>query len=395
MPDRVVQGPDGITHRFPADATDDEISAVLNAGPRSPDVPATKKRTWTDTAVDALPAVGGAVGGLLGATTGPLTAVAGAGAGGMVGTRAKQYVKALRGDEALPPAGQAIADMGKEALMQGGAEATGGLIGKGMAKAGSWLMQSAVKPTLSVLDEYRTTAPKLVKTLLDEGINVTDGGLAKLQQLFGETNRQIRQAVEEAPGLIEKPTVAARALETAGRFAKQTNPTKDLQTVGDTVEEFLNHPVYPGALTVPEAQALKTGTYREIGKKYGEVSSAGIETQKALARGLKEEVAAKVPGIAKLNQRDSDLMAAMDATGRRVALSGNKDPVGFAWVTANPTTFIAALIDRNPAVKSMIARGLYNSAGSAAKVSPQLIRAAVTAIASGEADGTSDSPASQ
>jgi hypothetical protein len=136
---------------------------------------------------------------------------------------------------------------------------------------------------------------------------------------------------------------------------------------------------------------MKVGTYKAIGDNYGEVSNAAIETQKALARGLKEEVAAKVPGIAAMNARDSQLMAAMDAVGRRVAQAGNMDPVGFAWTAIHrPAGFVAALIDRNPAVKSLIARGLWDEAGRVAGIAPNLIRGAVAAIASGASDATPD-----
>ncbi len=268
-------------------------------------------------------------------------------------------------------------------------------IGAGAKVAAPWLMQKALKPGVALLDEYRTSAPKLVKTLLDEGINVTQAGVDKLQKLLTATNQEIKQAVASATGSVDKNSVAARALTTANKMAQQVNPTKDLQAVGDTVQEFLDHPVYAGRkLTIPEAQAMKQGTYQQIGKKYGEVSSASIETQKALARGLKEDIAAEVPGIAGLNTRDSELMAALDATGRRVALSGNRDPVGFAWVAQHPVSFLAALFDRSPAVKSLVARGMYNSAATAARVSPQLLRAAIVTLASHEsapAESSTDS----
>lgn len=337
-----------------------------------------------------LPAIGGAVGGLVGGAGGTVAglgvggvpgAIGGAALGGAAGEAAKQLINRARGAEAPATSTAAAASIGTQAAIQGGAEAVGAGLGAGMKVAAPWLMQKALKPTASLANEYRTTAPKLVKTLLDEGINVTQGGVDKLQRLFDATNADIRAAVASAPGSIQKNTVAARALETAAKVSKQVNPAADLQAVGDTVEQFVNHPVFKGNLSIPEAQAMKQGTYQQIGKKYGEVSSASIETQKALARGLKEEIAAEVPGLAGLNTRDSELMAALDATGRRVAMSGNKDPVGFAWVAQHPTTFLAAIFDRSPAVKSFVARGLYSSAGSAAKVSPQLIRAAVVALA--------------
>ena len=137
---------------------------------------------------------------------------------------------------------------------------------------------------------------------------------------------------------------------------------------------------------------MKVGTYRQIGKDYGKLSSASVEAQKALARGLKEEIEAAIPKIKALNAREGSLMAAQDAVAHRVAIAGNRDPAGFAWVTHTPQTFLAALMDRSPVVKSMLARGMYSSAGAAAKVSPQLIRAAVLALATEESDAVPAQP---
>lgn len=400
MPDKVIDIPGYGQVAFPDSMTPDEMNAAAaklykEKNPNHP--PPDPKHSWVDTAVDWLPAVGGAAGGLIGAAGGTVAgfgvggvpgAVGGAAVGGAAGEAAKQLINRVRGQGGPATPSKAAGAIATQGVIQGGAEAAGAGIGAGMKAAGPYLMQKALKPTMSVLSEYRTTAPKLVQTLLDEGISVTQGGVDKLQKLLTATNQEIREAVANAAGSIDKKTVAARALETASKVSKQVNPTKDLQAVGETVAEFMDHPVYSGNLSIPEAQALKQGTYQQIGKKYGEVSSAAIETQKALARGLKEEIAAEVPGIAGLNAKDSELMAALDATGRRVALSGNKDPVGFAWVAQHPTTFLAAIFDRSPAVKSMIARGAYQSAGAAARVSPQMIRLAVTTLATaGRDDG--------
>lgn len=357
-----------------------------------------------------LPAIGGAAGGVLGGLAGVPEggvgaipgAIGGAALGGAAGESLRQNVNRIVGNPAPTTAGQAAGAIGGQAVTQGAAEAAGAGIGKAASALAPRLMQSAVKPTLSVLKDYRTTAPRLVKTLLDEGINVTNAGLAKLHTLLDATNKEIADAVSNRAALMDragtpiaipKSRVAAQALTTAKKFSNQANPTADLRAVGDTVEEFLDHPIFKGDLTLPEAQAMKIGTYQQVGKKYGQVAPAAIETQKALARGLKEEIAAEVPGIQALNARDSALMASVDAIQRRVAQAGNQNPVGFAWVAAHPTTFLAALLDRSPAVKSMVARGLYSSAGLAAKVSPQLIRVAVASLASSpDLPETSDAP---
>lgn len=371
----------------------------------------TAHRDAIDRLAALLPAVGGTVGGIVGGIGGTVAgmgvggvpgAVGGAALLGAGGEGARQTIQKWRGKEPIGSAGQAATDMSGQSALQALYELTGQGIGKavgaGMNRAAPWLMQKALKPTQSVLNEYRTTAPKVVQTLLDEGVNVTEAGLAKLQRLFGETNDQIASAVAGANAEVPKATIASYVPEVAAKHASQANPVADLEAIKAVVDEFMQHPLYQGdSLSVQATQRLKQGTYQQVGKKYGQVSSAGIEAQKGLARGAKEQVAANVPSVSALNARDTSLMAGMDAVGQRVAQSGNRDPVGFAWVTKNPTSFLAALVDRNPAVKSLIARGMYASAGKMAGVAPQVIRAAVAAIASGtdEGGGTTTRPASQ
>lgn len=408
----VIVGPDGTEHEFPVGMDPQRAAAIVrgtaqHATPRwyqpGGDVVLDNVRSAGNFVTQHLPSVGGAIGGFLGG-------VPGAALGGSAGEGYRQLIQ--HGAE-LPGAIRDIASnalshpldtatgLGRgayegarnavtQAAIQGGAQAAGDAIGAGMRKAGPWLMEKAVKPTTSLLKEYRTTGPELAQTLLDNGINVTQAGVDKLQALLGETNQKIAAAVQAAPGAISKKAVAAEVLPTAQRLAQQVNATGALGDVGNVVTDFLDHPVFSGpTLSVPEAQAMKIGTYKEIGKNYGRLSSPAIEAQKALARGLRNEVAAAAPEVSGLNALDAKLMAALDATGQRVAVAGRADPVGFAWTAQHPATFLAALFDRNPTVKSLVARGLWRSAGAAAQVSPQMIRAAVAAVASGQPD---DSP---
>ena len=117
-----------------------------------------------------------------------------------------------------------------------------------------------------------------------------------------------------------------------------------------------------------------------------------MESQKALARGLKEELAAEAQkqgiDLSALNAREGRLLEAKGELARRTLVGGNANPAGFAMAaTYRPMSFIAALMDRSPLVKSLLARGLYNQAGSAAGVSPQLVRIAVSALASSQDEG--------
>lgn len=79
-----------------------------------------------------------------------------------------------------------------------------------------------------------------------------------------------------------------------------------------------------GSIPVQQAQDMKQGTYRELKNKYGQIGSAETEAQKALARGLKENIAEAVPEIAGLNAQESKLINALNITERRAFMEATK-----------------------------------------------------------------------
>lgn len=355
-----------------------------------------KAPDWLDRLTEWLPAIGGTVGGVAGGiggtvlgvgVGGPPGAIMGAALGGAAGEAYKHLMKRARGRVDVPSTGlDAAESIGKAGAIQGATQAAGEVLAPAAQFIGRRMMQSSLKPGLKVLVagvKAGDRTPKVVQTLLDEGVNVTPGGVAKLQGLLDATKADVAATINRAgPQTINPLRAASRLSPTAQRFATQVNPQADLEAISQVGQNFLE--AHPNPLSLTEAQALKQGTYARIGGKYGKESIASIEAEKAVARGLKEELEAAAPGIGNLNAREAKLLEALHVTGKRVALSGNKDPIGFAWVAHNPTTFLAALMDRSPAVKSMIARGLYTNAGKIAKVSPVLVRIAVQSVVSGE-----------
>ena len=410
MPRR-VQGPDGTIHEFPDDVTDAEISSALEAIPSANAASAPKARTWTDTAVDFLPTAGGMVGGVAGALAGGGTTfgvgalpagIAGATVGGGMGEAAKLAINRLRGKQSPSTLTEAAKDVALEGAIQGGSEALGGAAGAIMRPVGAALMQSAVKPGLRATARAigRGVAQEdlpVVKTLLKEGVTVSEGGLAKLNRILTSTNEEIDKAVKGAAGYIYPEKVAQRVEPVVEKAWEQVNPVADVRAASGAAEEFMAtrggniRPARP--MSVQEAQKLKVGTYKALGeKKYGELSTPAIEAQKALARGLKEDIETEVAkqgiDISALNVKEAGAIQAKEAIARRLAAAGNRDPVALAWLAHNPVTGLAFIMERSPAVKSLISRGLYNSAGTAARINPQVIRLAVHAVASAPDEGS-------
>jgi hypothetical protein len=112
------------------------------------------------------------------------------------------------------------------------------------------------------------------------------------------------------------------------------------------------------------AQKLKQGTYKVLSGKYGEAGSASTEAQKALARGLKEEIASEVPAIAGLNAEESKLITTLKVAERRALMEMNKKPIGLAALAGDSKAALAFMADKSAAFKSLAAR-MINQAGKA------------------------------
>jgi len=249
-----------------------------------------------------------------------------------------------------------------------------------LEKGATALMQSALKPTL---EQLRTgKAAKAIQTLLDEGINVSKGGIAKLKAKIAELNEQIAEAIKSSPATVDKAKVAGALQGTLDRFSKQVNPKSDLATIENAWTEFLTHPLLTGKQDIPVklAQEMKQATYRELDKKYGELGSAAVESQKGLARGLKEGIAEAVPEIAGLNKKESELINALNVVERRALLEANKNPGGLAWLANNPKTWALYMADKSALFKSLAARLLKSQSASIPRTAGQVVGASVGAF---------------
>ena len=221
--------------------------------------------------------------------------------------------------------------------------------------AGRGLMRSALKPGA---ESVRTgDAGKAIQTMLDEGFNVTPGGVQKMRTLVNQLDDQVTAAIASSPATVNKGYALSALQKPLQKFKQQVNPGADLKAIQNAWDEF-KHSV-PNDIPVQLAQDLKRGTYRVLAGKYGEVGSASTEAQKGLARGLKEGIEAQVPQVAALNAREGRLLNALELADRRAAIAANRNPIGLGWITPDIPRTAGFLADRSQLLKSLAARGLY------------------------------------
>lgn len=271
----------------------------------------------------------------------------------------------------VPPGAEPARDAAARAAGEATRQAPGfvGAGGGAVARAGAAkmeagaksMMTSALKP--SARDHKTGKAAAAAQTMLDEGINVTPGGVQTLRDRVDGLNDRISAIIDASPATIDKQSVGYYVQGVMDKFKKQVNSTDDLAAIQRSWDEFLQ--INPDKIPILEAQEMKQGTYRTLGgKAYGEVKTASIEAQKALARGLKDEIARAAPQVRALNAEESKLLNALSITERRVLMDANKNPAGLGWLTTDLTKFAAWMADRSPLFKSLVARML--SAGSGA-----------------------------
>jgi hypothetical protein len=247
------------------------------------------------------------------------------------------------------------------------AGAAGNAIGQGISSASSGLanrlMQSAIKPTIAQL---RTgDADTAVQTLLDYGINPTKGGVNKLRDLIDAKNAEIANAINSSSATVSKQNALAALGDVRQKFGSQVSPTGDLNAIQGVENDFLAHPNFPGNdIPVQSAQALKQGTYSVLKGKYGQMGSAETEAQKAVARGLKDEIASAVPAVGPLNAEESRLLTTLSVAERRALMEMNKNPMGLAALAHNPLSWAAFMADKSALFKSLAARAVNSVAGA-------------------------------
>lgn len=234
-------------------------------------------------------------------------------------------------------------------------------------RTGETLMQSALKPSKAALETGK--AQRAIKTMLGEGINVTEGGAAKLDKMIDGINASIKARIANSPAMVNRHDVIKAVDGLTARLKMQVTPQSDLATVTRAIDEFVNNPLFKqwgDDIPVQLAQAMKTGTYRALGEKaYGELKGAEMEVQKALARGLKDEIAKRVPEVGKLNARESELLNAQSLVAARVLMAKNRDIGGLGWLISHPEAWIGWAADRSTLIKSLLARAAYRGGGVA------------------------------
>lgn len=279
---------------------------------------------------------------------------------------------------------------GAGAVLKVGAKASGLPI-----KAEQWY-ESALKPPTGK-GWTPQKRERVIKTGLENQVTLQRGGSNSLDDVaskIDEINTEITDKIKNgatARVTIDPTSVAKRVDDLEPFFGNQVNPDADLAAIRGTKGEFLDNnsittqapapphnpflqggtpqPAPPPVTTpvpipIDKAQQMKQNTYAVNRKKYGELKGAETEAQKALARGLKEEIVSAFPELANLNAKESALIELESAVEAFLKRTNNRDAIPFKAVLAGHSNIagglLTTLID-TPVLKSKLAIALYKA----------------------------------
>lgn len=325
-----VQLTDGRTVNFPDGTPPQEMEAALSQLPpleqASPNRPSIADRT-----IGALPTIGGAVGSLAGGIGGAaLGGAAGAGyrslathAGELPGAVADvarglvQHPRETLGG-ALSGMTEGATDAGISGAIQGGLEAAGGVVGKGLKAVGGGLYRGGVALLPRSLKQ---ASPNIATTGLKEGIALTKRGAQKAERLVSGSRQMADDVIAKAEQAGAPPVKARAVIQEFRPVRDKMRAQADLGLPNETptlaarAKSFAGQ--HKGGIPLTKAQALKresqelaTNAYKARDKG-AVINSMEALTNEAQARGLRKGIEARVPEVGPINQRTQDLVGVL------------------------------------------------------------------------------------
>lgn len=248
-------------------------------------------------------------------------------------------------------------------VMGGGlARAAGPLL----EKAGLKTLQSALKPPTDMV--VSGEAERGMRKMLDEGINATRGGAVDLRRAIDKSRAAADAEIKAASARgaeVGREKVYSEFENLAKKAEERTfgDPDAALDRLKSAWEKYRAN--VPEKIDIEQAQRIKRGAQKHVSDSaYGELATLEKETEKGIARGLRREIEAQQPSVAPINQNTKDLVTALKMVEPRSAVAGNNTTFGMAPAAMNPKAAAIMMADKNAYLRSLLARGLYNTGRS-------------------------------
>jgi len=262
------------------------------------------------------------------------------------------------------------------------------MAGRALRRGAESAMMSTIKTTRrtgrgtwGALRNYET-AKQIARTALDKGIFVSEGGIAKLEDLSSHLS-------DMASDIIKNRDLGGKPVSLKKAFGRTLNELRsDFKKAGyqegvKQIDRFEKNMVKEFGDTIPAeaADEIRRKLDKFAQHHFGEFKFSGTEVRKQAARGIKEELFDIFPELRSIRKEHSEIIrlqkaleeAVYGASRRQLvslkamlAASGMKDvgPIGKA-------AYLTLLGIDKPRVKSLLAHALNKTGKFARKVRPK------------------------
>lgn len=243
-------------------------------------------------------------------------------------------------------AGEGAVASGLEGAKQSVFEGVGRkVIAPVMRSAGNAIYRSALKPSVAVRAEF----PNAARTLVNEGVPITRSGAGTEQaaQALGAAAADTKATIAAAEAAGAKPVnmrPVAQSLErTRASVSDQAVRAADVKKVDAIRDALLKENPAPVPLT--QAQAMKQAEQGRAIQAYKKqargvpVNELRLSAREDIARGLREAIERRVPGIVDKNKRTQELIGALKAISAAEGRIANNNIIGMGDALSALTAF--------------------------------------------------------
>ena len=256
-----------------------------------------------------------------------------------------------------------VADAGSSLIPVGGAGAAGAKVGAPVLEAGAKrVMQSALKPTSKSLANGQ--AAKAIDLMLNEGVNATAGGAAKLRIAINKLKSEVADLISRSPANVNLAPAYRELQSTLDDVGKKgIGYEADQAAVLKAWDEFKAHPLLQGdRVPLQAADTVKRATQKSVDYTVPAANRSATDRAKmAAASGLRQGMEAAEPAVAPMNAKLSEYINALKQIEPRAAMQANSELLGLAPIAGSAEGAMIMMAQRNPWMKSAVARVLYQS----------------------------------
>ena len=235
---------------------------------------------------------------------------------------------------------------------------------------GRTLMQQAIKPSQQALRSGE--AKVAIDTALEKGIDVSKGGMSDLAVLIDKAGAKIDNLIDSAPKgrMVNRDFIKQSLNAELKEIRKRMDLGEDLRVVAKLWQRLKTR--FDKLIPLDRAQEAKKAEMAYLRNRNvydNSPESALLNAREAAASGMRAGIEDVVPEIKELNREFGKLLATRKVLAPKVAMAGNKEVFGqfplMSYAAGGGSNTGAAMaltqmIDRNPWIKSLLARQIYN-----------------------------------